>query len=215
MNVNNHTELHLQDSLLPENNDMHPRIGMIYPQCNASDLNCDPEGYRQHPDIFTLKYDETRREILAFSGTCCETGTVHPCSVNNPSDSWLSVVKGLRPLGQFSVRSLYDPVLHGLYDTPELGIKCFLKQGDINIYIILVYRRDSDKGETGALDFIALMNEKKTMMESGEGTHEERVYYSEYTLGRRFGELLHYDPADIQHYETMMKNRLDYLKSPQ
>ena len=188
------------------------KIESVYPEYNAADLQNDPDGYLRQPDTFALKYHRFRQEITSSLCRCYLGGTVSAEQVNTPADSWLSVVKGLRPMGQFSVFSLCDPLLHALNETPEIGVKCLRKQGNITLYIILVYRRDSDDGEQKARDFIALMAEKKRMMESGAGTHEERVFSSEYQLSRRFGELLSYHPADIDRYEAMMKNKTEILR---
>lgn len=213
MNIDRQTGMANHSRLSSAGDEITGKIASFYPEYNIADLQHDPEGYLRQPDKFALKYHRFRQEITFSFCRYYPGGTVAPDRVNTPEDSWLSVVKGLRPMGQFSVLSLCDPLLHALNETPEIGVKCQRKQSNIPLYIILVYRMDSDDGEQKARDFITLMAEKKEMMENGTGTYEERVFDSEYRLSRRFGELLSYHSADIDRYEGMMKNKLDTLRA--
>lgn len=42
--------------------------------------------------------------------------------------SWLTVISGKRPMGQFSVDSLYSPELHALLELPNIGCRIFPKK---------------------------------------------------------------------------------------
>ncbi|EFW9893486.1 T3SS effector protein NleE, partial [Shigella flexneri] len=47
---------------------------------------------------------------------------------STPEGSWLTVISGKRPMGQFSVDSLYHPDLHALCELPEISCKIFSKE---------------------------------------------------------------------------------------
>lgn len=120
---------------------------------------------------------------------------------NTSEGSWLTVISGKRPMGQFSVDSLCSPELHALLELPNIGCKIFPKENNDFLYIIVVYRKDCEQGEQHADRFIELYNKKRELMDIlRDSSHELKVIRSELAIAREMGRVFNYLPEEIDNY---------------
>ncbi|EHO9656571.1 NleE/OspZ family T3SS effector cysteine methyltransferase, partial [Escherichia coli] len=99
-------------------------------------------------------------------------------------------ISGKRPMGQFSVDSLYNPDLHALCELPDICCKIFPKENNDFLYIVVVYRNDSPLGEQRANRFIELYNIKRDIMqELNYELPELKAVKSEMIIAREMGEI--------------------------
>ncbi|EFP9010457.1 type III secretion system effector cysteine methyltransferase OspZ [Shigella boydii] len=122
-----------------------------------------------------------------------------------PEGSWLTVISGKRPMGQFSVDSLYHPDLHALCELPEISCKIFPKENSDFLYIIVVFRNDSPQGELRANRFIELYDIKREIMQVlRDESPELKSIKSEIIIAREMGELFSYASEEIDSYIKQM-----------
>lgn len=104
-------------------------------------------------------------------------------------------------MGQFSVDSLYSPVLHALLELPNIACKIFPKENNDFLYIIVLYRTDCEEGEKYANDFIELYNKKRKIMDDMVNeSHKLKVIKSELAIARDMGKIFMYHEEEIKHY---------------
>ncbi|EEL1089992.1 NleE/OspZ family T3SS effector cysteine methyltransferase [Salmonella enterica] len=140
-----------------------------------------------------------------YSGSHINFKTISRDEANTPEGSWLTVITGKRPMGQFSVDSLYSPVLHSLLELPNIGCKIFPKEDNSFLYIIVVYRKDCAQGEQYADRFIELYNKKRELMcDMSDESNELKTIKSELVVAREMGTILSYLPEEIDNYISKM-----------
>ncbi|EFK6762783.1 TPA: type III secretion system effector cysteine methyltransferase OspZ, partial [Escherichia coli] len=133
---------------------------------------------------------------------------------STPEGSWLTVISGKRPMGQFSVDSLYHPDLHALCELPEISCKIFPKENSDFLYIIVVFRNDSPQGELRANRFIELYDIKREIMQVlRDESPELKSIKSEIIIAREMGELFSYASEEIDSYIKQMNDRLSQIKA--
>lgn len=126
---------------------------------------------------------------------------ISPHEANTNEGSWKTVVSGKRPMGQFSVDSLYSPELHAIAELENIGLKLFPKENNAFLYIVVVFRKDSEKGEEYANKFIELYDRKREIMSVLEGENQiAKVIKSEMAIAEEMGSILSYTPEDIREY---------------
>ncbi|EJN9636089.1 type III secretion system effector cysteine methyltransferase NleE [Escherichia coli] len=132
---------------------------------------------------------------------------------STPEGSWLTVISGKRPMGQFSVDSLYNPDLHALCELPDICCKIFPKENNNFLYIVVVYRNDSPLGEQRANRFIELYNIKRDIMqELNYELPELKAIKSEMIIAREMGEIFSYMPEEIDSYMKYINNKLSKIE---
>lgn len=208
------TSINTQQVPLPEQINPASWIRKIYPDIN-------PSFFMESPNVYDRSYiSGATREQSAFTDgyTSKKIAIYHEmrriysnCSVDFPhisrdeantsEGSWLTVISGKRPMGQFSVDSLYSPELHALLELPNIGCKIFPKENNDFLHIIVVYRKDYEKGEQYADRFIELYNKKRELMDSLTGeSHELKAIKSELAIAREMGKVFNYFPEEIDSY---------------
>lgn len=202
-------------------------IKMIYPDIN-------PSFFKESPNIYDRSYiSGATREQSAFTDgyTSKKIATSHDmrrkysnCPVgfspisrdeaNTSERSWLTVISGRRPMGQFSVDSLYSPELHALLELPNIGCKIFPKENNDFLYVVVVYRRDCEQGERYANRFIELYNKKRGLMDGLIGeSPEAKAIKSELAIAREMGNIFNYLPEEIDDYMHKLNSSFSQLKA--
>lgn len=208
------TSINTQQVSLPEQINPADMIRKIYPDIKHS-------FFMESPNVYDKSYiSGTTREQSAFTDgyTSKKIAISHEmrriysnCPVyfshisrdeaNTSEGSWLTVISGKRPMGQFSVDSLYSPELHALFELPNIGCKIFPKEKNDFLYIIVVYRKDCEQGEQHAERFIELYNKKRELMDAlRDSPHELKVIWSELAIAREMGRVFNYLPEEIDSY---------------
>ncbi|EFF0801362.1 type III secretion system effector cysteine methyltransferase NleE [Escherichia albertii] len=195
----------------------------IYPEIEHNYFNEPPNIYDKKyisgitRGVAELKQEEFINEkarrltyMQAMYSVCPEE--FQPISRNEASTSegsWLTVISGKRPMGQFSVDSLYHPDLHALCELPDIRCKIFPKENNDFLYIVVVYRNDSPLGEQRANRFIELYNIKRGIMqELNYESPELKAVKSEIIIAREMGEIFGYASEEIDSYMKYMNNKL-------
>ena len=140
----------------------------------------------------------------------CAFRQLDPGEANSTETSWQTVLAGLRPMGQFSVPTLFSPVLHAMLELDRIGAFIFPGEGSDTLLIVVIYRRDAEQGEAFARRFIELYRQKQDLMRTMDGSAADRAIASEKIVARPMGEILHYTDASIDAY----LKHLDTLGQP-
>lgn len=140
----------------------------------------------------------------------CQFRRLDPGEANCAETSWQTVLAGLRPMGQFSVPTLFSPVLHAILTLDRIGAFVFPRESTDTLLIVVIYRRDAEQGETFARRFIELYRQKQEVMRSMTGSAADKAIASEKVVARAMGEILHYTDASIDAY----LKHLDTLGQP-
>lgn len=125
---------------------------------------------------------------------------ISPSEANTSFKSWQTVLCGLRPAGQFSVRTLFSPQLHAILALDNIGALVFRKEQPNDLFIVVVYRQDAPDGEMRARRFVDLCRVKQEISRSIPGDAIARAIGSEQRVAREMGEVLNYDQASIDDY---------------
>lgn len=205
---------------LPEQINPAAVIRKIYPDITHSFFMESPNVYdRSHiagvtreQSTFTEGY--TRKKIAVsheisriYSNCPADFSPISRDEANTPESSWSTVISGKRPMGQFSVVSLYSPELHALSELPNIGFKIFPKENNDFLYMIVVYRKDCEQGERYANRFIELYTKKRELMDSLVGeSHTAKAIMSELTIAREMGSIFNYLPEEIDEYMHNLKH---------
>ena len=126
---------------------------------------------------------------------------VSPSETSTPRGSWSTVLAGIRPMGQFTVNSLYSPELHAVLEQRKIGSKIFPDHLNPSRSIVIIYRTDRAEGAFCANCFIDLYHEKIHLMRTlGERGYEMKYLKSELVVAEEMGGLLYYLPEEIDDY---------------
>ncbi|MFJ5393888.1 NleE/OspZ family T3SS effector cysteine methyltransferase [Pectobacterium parvum] len=201
--------------VLSEYNNSAAIIKKIYPDIRASFFSEKPNVYDQSyiigstREAATFKLDGYINKKIAidsdikkmYSECLINTDGISPSEANTREGSWGTVISGRRPVGQFSVDSLYSPELHVILELPNIGCKIFPKENNDFLYMIVVYRKNCEQGEKHANRFVELYNEKIELMSAlADESHETKVIKSELVIAREMGRILSYLPEEIDNY---------------
>ncbi|WP_157925990.1 NleE/OspZ family T3SS effector cysteine methyltransferase [Proteus columbae] len=190
-------------------------IRKIYPEINSDFFLEKPNVYdrnyiigenRQNAKFIEDSYMHLKEKITKeitrnYSEYHLDFTSLLPSETNTSKLSWETVLSGKRPMGQFSVDSLYAPELQIISELPNIDFKLFPKENNDFLYIVVIYRKDSELGEAYAKRFIELYNEKRKIMDSLEGQSDRmKALKSELVIAREMGEILSYSSVEIDKY---------------
>ncbi len=197
----------------------------IYPQVSSDFFNEPPNiydkkyisGVNRGEAMFKEEFINEKARHLDYIRTMCAPcpENFQPISrdeANTSEGSWLTVISGKRSMGEFSVDSLYDPVLHALSELPFINCKIFPKENNAFLYIVIIYRNDTPQGELRADRYIELYREKREIMQNLTGaTPELKAVKSELVIAREMGELFGYKREEIDNYMKQISDRLEQI----
>lgn len=203
-----------QQVMLSEQINPSDVIKNVYPSIKSSYFMEAPNIYDRHyisgeiraQAIFTEGYTNKKitlsNEMKSIYSNCLtDFSSISRDEANTPEGSWSTVISGKRPMGQFSVDSLYSPVLHALLELPNIACKIFPKENNDFLYIIVLYRMDCKEGEKYANDFIELYNKKRKIMDDMVNeSHKLKIIKSELAITRDMGQIFMYHEEEIKHY---------------
>lgn len=190
-------------------------IRKIYPEINSDFFLEKPSVYdrnyiigenRQNAKFIEDSYMHLKERIKedvirSYSEYYLDFKPLLPSETNTSKLSWETVLSGKRPMGQFSVDSLYAPELQVISELANIDFKLFPKENNDFLYIVVIYRRDSELGEVYANRFIELYNKKREIMDSLEGQSDRmKALKSELVIAREMGKILNYSPTEINKY---------------
>ncbi|MCX8985821.1 NleE/OspZ family T3SS effector cysteine methyltransferase [Citrobacter portucalensis] len=198
----------------------------IYPDIN-------PSFFKEGPNIYDKSYiSGITRELSEFTDgytskkiaishdmkriySNCLVGfsPISRNDANTSERSWLTVISGRRPMGQFSVDSLYSPELHALLELPNIDCKIFPKENNEFLYMVFVYRSDCEQGERYANRFIELYKEKRRLMDVIGESHEAKAIKSEIAIAREMESIFNYLPEEIDDYMHKLNSTFSQLKA--
>ncbi|WP_318012703.1 NleE/OspZ family T3SS effector cysteine methyltransferase [Pectobacterium versatile] len=209
------SNINVKNNFFPAYTNTVEIIKSIYPDIKYSFFSEKPNVYDQNyitgktREFAIFKIDEYINKKAAMASDVTKiyaeyqinsTG-ISPDEANTREKSWGTVISGKRPMGVFSVDSLYSPELHTVIEFPNIGCKISPKEKNEFIYIIIIYRKDCEQGERYASRFIELYDKKREIMDSLVGEqHEMKVIKSELVVAREMGALLSYFPEEIDNY---------------
>ena len=164
-------------------------------------------------DGYTSKKIAISHEMRRIYSNCpVDFSHISRDEANTSEGSWLTVISGKRPMGQFSVDSLCSPELHALLELPNIACKIFPKENNEFLHIIVIYRKDCEQGEQYADRFIKLYNKKRELIDSLTGeSHELKVIKSELAIAREMGRVFNYLPEEIDNYIYNLKSSASQL----
>lgn len=135
--------------------------------------------------------------------------------VHTREGSWLTVVSGRRPVGQFSVDSTYSPEYRALLDLPNIGCKIFRKENSESSYEVVVYRKDYAQGEELANRLVELAEIKRDFINAnGDVSPESREIEWELAVAKEIGEIFHYHENEINEYINEKKLQASRFSAP-
>ena len=182
----------------------------------------DPQYFSREPNIFDRSFvmGATRgTAIFKYNGyikkkaliyeyiakiyaeTIIRFRRISPCEACTKKGSWATVLAGKRPMGQFSVDSLFSPELHAVLEQPKIGNRIFRNYTNPSTFSVIVYRTDCEEGERYANRYIELYQTKQHLMDcSLDWGYDMKDMKSELVIAQEMGELFYYLPKEIEKY---------------
>ena len=133
--------------------------------------------------------------------------------VRTNKESWATVLAGKRPMGQFTVDSLFSPELHAVLEQPKIGSKIFSDPLNPIRFVVVIYRIDCEEGERSATRFIELYYKKIELIDdSAKERYEMKDLQSELVVAKEMGDLLYYLPEEIDEYLREVSKAINKLQ---